>query len=270
MIRVEHLADGVTLYLGDCREILPTLSGVKCVVTSPPYNQMETIKERKPSGIWAQKTGGLGFVNSWKSSGYNDRMDERLYQSQQNSIFADISKCCMSSASLFYNHQLRWRDGKILHPIQWFSPRRWKLRSEIIWDRGGGMMFNARMFCRFDERILWFVKGKKWTWNQSFVGLGTVWRIAKDQCSDHPVGYPIEIPIRCIGACSDINELILDPYCGGGTTGVAAVRMGRRFVGIELDSGFFEIACRAIANELTRPRLFNEDRVSEYQTVMAF
>ena len=56
--------------MGDCREILPTLSGVDCTVTSPPYNQMEGIANRAPSGLWADKSIGLGFVNSWKEKGY--------------------------------------------------------------------------------------------------------------------------------------------------------------------------------------------------------
>ena len=50
--RTEILAEGVTIHMGDCREILPTLSGVDCTVTSPPYNQMEGIANRAPSGLW--------------------------------------------------------------------------------------------------------------------------------------------------------------------------------------------------------------------------
>lgn len=146
----DYQRDGVSLYLGDCREILPGLAGVDAVVTSPPYNQMDCVASRKPSGLWAERSGGLGFVQSWQEGGYADAVPEAEYQADQNALFTSMRAACNPGASLFYNHQLRWRDGNIIHPIQWFRPEGWALRSEIIWDRAGGMMFNARMFCRFE------------------------------------------------------------------------------------------------------------------------
>ncbi|MBK9497684.1 MAG: site-specific DNA-methyltransferase [Xanthomonadales bacterium] len=81
--------------------------------------------------------------------------------------------------------------------------------------------------------VLLFVRGDKWKWNQDSVGLGTVWRIAKEQNKEHPVAFPEELPHRCIFATTDPGDLVLDPYMGGGTTGAAAVKSGRRVVGIE-------------------------------------
>lgn len=255
--RVEHLAEGVTLYLGDCREVeLP--AGIECIVTSPPYNQMEVVTDRKPSGLWADKSGGAGFVRAWKEKGYSDDLEENAYQQEQNTLFAMLAGRCTDTASLFYNHQLRWRDGVCLHPIQWFQPPAWRLRAEVIWDRAGGMMFNARMFCRFDERILWFVQGDKWKWNQESVGDGTIWKIPREQNKEHPVAYPEAIPARCIRATTHLEDLVLDPYMGSGTTGVAAVKLGRRFVGVERDPKYFEIAIRNLSNVLARPDLFIE------------
>lgn len=254
-MKKETLAEGVDLYLGDCREVdLPT--GVECIVTSPPYNQMEVVKDRKPSGMWAEKTGGLGFVNAWKSAGYADNLDEVSYQIEQNALFAMLATKCTETASLFYNHQLRWRDGICHHPIQWFQPPMWRLRTELIWDRGRGMMFNARMFCRFDERIIWFVRGDKYKWNQGSVGESTVWRIAPEHNKEHPVAYPEAIPSRCISATTHLGDLVLDPYMGSGTTGAAAVRLGRRFVGVEREPKYFEMAIRKIANAISRPDMF--------------
>ena len=106
MIKTEHLSDSVTLYLGDSREILPTLSGVDCTVTSPPYNQMEGIANRAPSGLWADKSGGVGFVNSWKENGYTDALGEPEYQQEQNALFAALAKASNPTASLFYNHHM--------------------------------------------------------------------------------------------------------------------------------------------------------------------
>ena len=257
MSRIEHLAEGVTLYLGDCREVdLP--SGVECIVTSPPYNQMENIANSKPSGTWAKSHGGAGFAKAWKEHGYRDNLDELSYQIEQNALFAMLATKCSETASLFYNHQLRWREGVCHHPIQWFQPSMWRLRAEIIWDRAGGMMFNARMFCRFDERIIWFVRGDQYKWNQESVGDSTIWRIAREQNKEHPVAYPEAIPNRCIRATTHLGDLVLDPYMGSGTTGAAAVRLGRRFIGVEREPKYFEMACRRISDVLARPDLFIE------------
>src|SRR6476469_11143530 len=98
-MRVEQIGDA-TLYLGDCREIIPTLSDVACVVTSPPYNQMDGVG-KNPSGMWADKAGGLGFSQSWAENGYADDLPEAEYQAEQNALFAALSVACRDDASLF-------------------------------------------------------------------------------------------------------------------------------------------------------------------------
>ncbi len=250
----EELANGITLYLGDCRDILPELrEKVDTVITSPPYNQMASIK--KVGGLWAKTSGGAGFVKNWKANGYSDSLPESSYQIQQNELFDIVRNVCRSTASLFYNHQVRWRNGEILHPVQWFKPKGWKLRSEIIWDRAGGMMHNARMFVRFDERILWFAASNKSKWNQAYVGYGTIWRIPREQRKEHPVSFPLELPLRCIRATTDIGDIVLDPFMGSGTTGIAAIQCECKFIGIEIEPKYFDIACRYIHRELTEGNL---------------
>jgi DNA modification methylase len=230
----------VRIFHGDCRDILPGLSGIRCVVTSPPYNQLAQIPENG-SGMW----GGSGFVRAWRAAGYHDDMEESAYQAWQNEVFELAIGAVTPDASLFYNHQLRWRDGVVLHPVAWFRPEGWRLRQEIVWDRCGGMMFNARMFVRFDERVLWFIRGDSWVWNQESVGHGTVWRVAREQQQQgkaHPVAFPAEIPSRCIAATTDHGDLVLDPFAGSGTTGVAAKNQGRRAILIEIEERYCAIA----------------------------
>jgi DNA modification methylase len=178
-------------------------------------------------------------------------MDEGDYQAHQNALFSAIKRVCRLDASLFYNHQLRWRDGVCLHPVRWFSPQGWNLRQEIVWARGNGMMLNARMFVRTDERILWFV-GDEWKWNQSAVGVGTVWRVPPMQSQQgkvHPVEYPITLPARCIAATMAKGDLVLDPYMGGGTTLRAAKDAGMRGIGIEREERYCEVAARRMEQE---------------------
>jgi DNA modification methylase len=256
MIKREVVIGDCRLLLGDSTLIVPTLSGIACTVTSPPYNQMTNVKN--PTGIWGDKSCGKGFVENWVANGYADDVGEPEYQRQQIELFDAIAAVSLSNASLFYNHQIRWRDGIALHPVAWFTPSNWNLRSEIIWNRGGGMMFNARMFCRFDERIIWFVRGKEWMWNQDHVGLGTIWNIPRDQNKEHPVAYPVDIPLRCIGATTNPGDVVLDPYSGSASTGIACVRLGRRYIGIEREEKYFDIAVRRITDAYNRPDMFIE------------
>ena len=258
MTRVETIGNA-TLYLGDCLELLDAVRDVALVVTSPPYNQLGSMPS-VGTGMWAKSHGGAGFLREWAKSPYDDSMDESQYQAWQVSLFGRISaECCTPTASLFYNHQVRWRDRECIHPVQWFIPAGWGLRQEIIWDRAGGMMLNARMFVRVDERILWFVKGQTWTWNQDQVGAGTIWKIARSQTQQgkqHPVAFPVKIPTRCIAAASAANDTVFDPFMGSGTTGVACANMGRKFIGIEMDPKYFDIACTRIESAHAQGRLF--------------
>lgn len=249
---------GIVIFNADCRDVLPTLAAgsVSTIVTSPPYNQLGELSKRQPTGSWGESHGGSGFARLWAAQGYSDSLPENDYQRQQNDTFAMCQNCATPTASLFYNHQLRWRSGKLLHPVQWFTPEGWNLKQEIVWDRGGGMMQNARMFVRFDERILWFVRGDKWLWNQECVGYGTIWRLAREQQQQgkqHPVAFPIEIPLRAIAATTELGDIALDPFMGSGTTLVAAKALGRRAIGIEIEERYCEVAAKRLQQEVMFP-----------------
>jgi len=249
------------LWHGDCREVLPLLPPCQCVVTSPPYNTLAGIPA-KTTGSWAAGDGGGSWIGALSNNGYADDLPEHEYVAAQNLIFSMVNAA--PNASLFYNHQIRWRDGVVSHPVEWFKPSGWNLRQEIIWDRGGGMMFNARMFCRFDERVLWFVRDA-WQWNQDFVGFGTIWRINKAQNKEHPVAYPVELPMRCIGATTQPGDLVLDPFSGSASTGIAAMTLGRRFVGIERERKYFDIACERISRAQAQGFLLPPDEPAPEQ-----
>ncbi len=70
----------------------------------------------------------------------------------------------------------------------------------------------------------------------------------------HPTQKPVSLMRWCLGGLPSART-ILDPFMGSGTTGVACVQLGRKFIGIEIDETYFDIACRRIADELRRPRL---------------
>lgn len=153
------------------------------------------------------------------------------------------------------------------------------LRNRIIWTFGHGKHGYSRFSGRH-ELILWFTKGDDYTFNldavrvpQKYPGkravkgprkgefsgnpLGKnpsdVWDIPNVKANhtektDHPCQFPVAIPQRLIKALSNENDLVLDPFCGSGSTGVAALLENRRFVGAELNPGYCKIAKIRIDN----------------------
>lgn len=81
---------------------------------------------------------------------------------------------------------------------------------------------------------------------------------ANEDLKEHPTQKPRSLMLWCMKWVS--GRTILDPFMGSGTTGVAALQLGRRFVGIELDPGYFDIACKRVREAWKQPRLFDEPK----------
>jgi hypothetical protein len=123
-----------------------------------------------------------------------------------------------------------------------------------IWDRGGGPAQNSRRPVPADERI-YVLSSRPPVWND--IGLTSVWRVhASPQGIDHPCPFPVEIPRRCAQIFSDPDGTVLDPFMGSGTTGVACANLGRKFIGIEIERKYFDIACERIDNAYRQKRMF--------------
>jgi site-specific DNA-methyltransferase (adenine-specific) len=98
-----------------------------------------------------------------------------------------------------------------------------------------------------DERV--FVLGRPSAWND--LGLTTVWRIYPTaQGIDHPCPFPLELARNCIGSFSNEGQTVIDPYCGAGTTLLAAKNAGRKAIGIEIEERYCEIAAKRLAQEV--------------------
>ena len=235
----------VTLYHGDCLDVLPSLSGVDCVVTSPPYNTLTGSTVRG---------GGMHKNSGWSAKvegdGYTDDMDEAIYTGWQVAVADGLADVCKPGASFFYNHKIRYRDKAPVHPIDIVRRfDRWPLRQEIVWARDGGMALNARMFCPSDERIYWMVKpGADHKWNQASASQMSVWKMRQEIGIDgHPCPYPVQLPTRCIAATTAPGDIVLDPFAGSGTTLRAAMDLGRKSIGIEKHEPYLEIAAKRLA-----------------------
>lgn len=79
---------------------------------------------------------------------------------------------------------------------------------------------------------------------------------AENRTFCHPSQKPIEVMVWCVGMVPAEAHTILDPFMGSGTTGVACVKLGRKFIGIEIEPRYFDIACRRIEEAYRQPDLF--------------
>lgn len=240
--------DAVTLYHGDAMDVLPSVSGVSCVVTSPPYNTLGSRIPARPTGMH-RRSGWLAKVSA---VGYADDMDETAYVEWQAELAGQLATATVPGGSYFYNHKLRYRDYAVLHPIDIVRTfPGWVLRQELIWDRSGSTTFNARMFAPNDERVYWMVRDEGLhPWNQPAASWFSVWRLHPDTGSAHPAPFPWELPSRCIQAVTSPGDIVLDPFSGSGSTVYAAKMLGRRAIGIELDERWCELAATRLSQEV--------------------
>jgi site-specific DNA-methyltransferase (adenine-specific) len=85
-----------------------------------------------------------------------------------------------------------------------------------------------------------------------------VWRYPSGTAKRHPTEKPLDLMKRLVAASTNQNDIVLDPCLGSGTTGDAAVSLNRRFVGIEREASYVDIARRRIADAAAQGNLFQE------------
>lgn len=221
-----------TLYCGDCMEILPTLGKVDAVVTSPPYN-----------------LGDTHHTGSTRTAHYTDSMKECDYQGWQLEVLN-----ALNSTNVFYNHKNRISQGRQITPYEWLLKSKWIIKQEIVW-RNRSQNFDKIRFYPMTERIYWLASGPDVKGNNtgSWTDYQT-WEPVKVQ-KEHGRQFPIQYPEICIQFSE--AQIVLDPFMGSGTTGVACANLGRKFIGIEIEPKYFDIACERIEAAYAQGRLFS-------------
>ena len=207
-----------TLILGDCMEVLPTLGRFDAVITDPPY------------GIGAYKNGTMGGGVLAKQSTY-DAVDW-----DEKPISLDL-----------INNLLNVGKTIIIFGGNYFSLP--PARCWLIWDKDNGLNKFA------DAEMAWTniegaVRLKKYKWQ------GMLQENMKNkEVREHPTQKPVPIMAWCIEQAGN-PATILDPFMGSGTTGVAAIQLGRTFTGIEREPKYFDIACKRIEQAYAQGQLF--------------
>jgi DNA modification methylase len=216
-----------TLYLGDCREILPTLETDACVVvTDPPY------------GISHSSNHGA----SWERT--------QIANDNDTSIRDEVLQPFVNVASFG----------------TWKTPPIERTKGCLVWDKGPAFGMGDLAFPWKGSWELIYVRGNIWKGSRDegvLRGhLEVSWE-SKGRC--HPHQKPVSL-IKVL--LLKFESHVLDPFMGSGTTGVACAKLGRKFVGIEIDSKYFDIACKRIETAYAQPDFFIEKTKPAKQEAM--
>ena len=139
----------------------------------------------------------------------------------------------------------------------------------VIWDKknpGLGWRFRRR----HEMVMVSHRTGGKLAWAEDGRAVPNIFEKMPPRDRVHPNEKPEELPALFIELTTQPRDLVLDPFMGSGTTGVAALRAGRRFIGIELDPTHFDTACRRVAAAAAQPSLFVPAAPAPVQTSLSY
>lgn len=245
--------DLVTLFHGDCREVLPTTQGVDLVFTSPPYN-LGTSPGAGGFGHYSdgQSSGG-GKARKWDGrtatgiayASHGDAMPYPEYRGWQRDVLRGCWNTLSDTGAIFYNHKPRIQADTLWTPLD-LNPGL-PVRQIVTWARAGGTAFSPAAYVSTSEWIVVFAKPDWRLADRSASGVGDVWRVPQSPNPDHPAPFPIGLPARAIDTTRP--RLVLDPFAGSGTTLRAAKDAGVRAIGIEMSERYCEIAAKRLAQD---------------------
>ena len=217
MTQRKEIIGSAELWLGDCRDILPTLGKVDAVITDPPYGIGEAAGKNKSRGKLAVA----------KDFG-NDTWDDEPISDELIQTVRGAGKWVVIFGGNYY----------ALPPAKCW----------LVWDKENGDTDFA------DCELAWTnlsksVRRIRYMWNGMIRANG-------EQRGDHPTQKPVGVMSWAINHVPPPCSSILDPFMGSGTTGVACANLGRSFIGIEREPQYFEIACRRIDDAQRQQRMF--------------
>jgi DNA modification methylase len=233
--RIERIGD-CRLILGDCREVLPTLGNVDAVVTDPPYgidfgNFNRTNKLRNGTRYKANKYHNSDWDTGFDLSSYLPLLNEAS------------------------EHQIIW--GGNYFPCLWLNP----VKGFIFWNK-------SQPCKNFSAGELAWTSIDMPAKLIDYPYYGNIEGSTSATEKEHPTQKPAEVMKLCIEMFKHSPETILDCFMGSGTTGVACAKLGRKFIGVELEERYFNIACKRIEQAYKQPDLFIEPPKKAQQEVL--
>lgn len=221
----------VQLYLGDCLEVLPTLDAgsVDAVITDPPFKLSQTY------------TANVDADNLVAVSAIWPAAHELMRIAKEGTYFVMFYDTRILPLAL---EAMRWAGWKYLRGLTFY--RRWGVCHRLY-----GWMSSS-------DFVLLFRKPSE----DKYRFYSTDWRhdvYTRDGPDEFYAGHSAQKPeamlMHIVPHLTPLDGIALDPFMGSGTTGVACVKTGRRFIGIEIDEGYFEVAKKRIMEAQMQPRL---------------
>jgi DNA modification methylase len=218
----------VQLYYGDCLKILPTLApgSVDAVVTDPPYNTTNASSIANKSNLEADWNNAAFWFSAWMQE------FRRL-----------APRGCVWTCS-------NWRTLPVYQHVS--ARLSWPIESVLVWYKDGIGPGGARGLRPSYEMVALWCAGDFALLRRDLYDMQTFpWSSRKP--NGHPAEKPVELMKWLVAISTSAEQTILDPFMGSGTTGIAARQLGRKFIGIEIEPKYFEIAKRRIQDELVMP-----------------
>jgi site-specific DNA-methyltransferase (adenine-specific) len=235
---------GITIYHGDCLEIIPTLQpeSVDLLWTDPPYGHANGEKDLASSriGVKGGRKGTLDTIQNDRQEDWERLIPEFLKLSVPV-LKSDCCCCCCCGGggpSPSFARTALWMD-------EWFS-----FFHAVVWDksaRGNGLGWRYRR--NYEFVMVAHKKGGKLAWADDKVAVPNIIRTKPDENTLHPTTKPVDLVAHFIKWHTKPGDLVLDPFMGSGTTLRAAKDLGRRAIGIEIEERYCEIAVRRLAQE---------------------
>lgn len=240
-------SSSTTLLNGDCLEEMAKLAAgsVDLIFTSPPYNLGTTSGGgfAKKTGAAAGKWSGGALAKGYQT--YSDDLPHDEYVAWQRRVLTECWRLLSNTGAIFYNHKPRVQNGLLLTPLELIPGL--PVRQIVIWKRAGGINFSPTFYLPTHEWIVIIAKPGFRLRDKRASGAKDVWEVPQETKNAHPAPFPVALPRLALETTN--ARVILDPFMGSGTTGVAAIQMQRDFIGIELDSGYFKMASERIESE---------------------
>lgn len=248
--RIETLAEGVTLYEGDCRDIMPTLQAgsIDMVWTDPPYGH-----GNHDGDFNSRLNEHRGIKDAPIANDDADSMrsvvDAMLTEAAR--LLKPDCCCCCCCGGGGPRPTFAWvadrmdRDG-----LTFFH--------SVIWDKmNPGLGWRYRR--QHEMVMVAHRQGGKLLWSDTKKAVPNIYQEMPPREREHPNEKPLGMVQHFLENHTSRGHIVLDPFMGSGTTGVAAIKMGRKFIGMELNALHFDTACRRVSAALKQPDLFVEN-----------
>lgn len=239
----EEIIGDARLILGDCLDVLRTIKSVDHIICDPPYEA--TLHDSKNKLRTRLRRDGGPDIRGLDFDAIDDTRDQVVSACQPIVTGWFLAFCTVEGTH-------PWAQAITASSMKYKRACAWVKPDSTPQLNGQGPAQGYECFvCAWagSSHARWNAGGKRGVYTHN---------VNTGRQGEHPTEKPVSLMMEIIADFTQPGDLICDPFMGSGTTGVAALKLGRRFVGIEQNPKWFELACKRIAEADRQPRLFGE------------